>query len=53
MMRRIAGEAVADPQILKSAPHGTPVRRLDEVTAARRPVLTYRALADAGLAAGR
>ena len=53
VMRKIAGEAVSDAQALKSAPHGTPVRRLDEVTAARRPVLTYRALTDAGLAAGR
>ncbi len=41
VMRRIAEEAVEDPEALRSAPHSTPVRRLDETTAARQPVLTY------------
>jgi glycine dehydrogenase subunit 2 len=40
IMRRIAKEAVEDPEILKTAPHNTPVRRLDEAKANRRPVLT-------------
>jgi glycine dehydrogenase subunit 2 len=38
-MRRIADEAIESPELLASAPHTTPVRRLDEVRAARRPVL--------------
>ena len=42
IMRHIAAEAVADPDSLKTAPHTTPVRRLDETTAARQPVLKYK-----------
>ena len=33
--------AHTDPQALHNAPTKTPVRRLDEVTAARKPVLRY------------
>ncbi len=39
---RIAEEAVSDPALLHEAPHVAPVRRLDEVQAARIPVLRYR-----------
>jgi glycine dehydrogenase subunit 2 len=42
IMRHIAEEAIADPDSLKTAPHTTPVRRLDETTAARQPVLRYK-----------
>ena len=42
IMRHIAAEAIEDPESLKTAPHTTPVRRLDETTAARQPVLRYR-----------
>ena len=42
IMRHIAAEAASDPESLKTAPHTTPVRRLDETTAARQPVLRYR-----------
>ena len=42
IMRHIAAEAVEDPESLKTAPHTTPVRRLDETTAARQPVLRYK-----------
>lgn len=42
VMRRIAEEAIANPEELHSAPHNTPVRRLDETTAAKNPILTYR-----------
>lgn len=42
IMKHIAAEAVADPESLKTAPHTTPVRRLDETTAARQPVLRYK-----------
>jgi glycine dehydrogenase subunit 2 len=36
---QIVDEAIADPQIAAGAPYTTPVRRLDEVAAARNPVL--------------
>ena len=42
VMRHIAAEALSDPDSLKTAPHTTPVRRLDETTAARQPVLRFR-----------
>jgi glycine dehydrogenase subunit 2 len=42
-MKQIAQEAKTDPELLHSAPHNTPVRRLDEVQAARRPILCYKA----------
>ena len=45
IMKHIAEEALNDPESLKTAPHTTPVRRLDETTAARQPVLRYRDLA--------
>ncbi len=41
-MRAIAEEARRDPGLLRAAPHTTPIRRLDEVGAARNPVLRYR-----------
>ncbi len=41
VMKLIAREAVEDPDSLRTAPHTTPVRRLDETTAARQPVLTF------------
>ena len=40
---RIAWEAKEDLQILKHAPTTAAVRRLDEVAAARRPILKYNA----------
>jgi glycine dehydrogenase subunit 2 len=36
---RILAEAAADPQIALGAPYTTPVRRLDEVAAAKSPVI--------------
>jgi glycine dehydrogenase subunit 2 len=38
-MEKIAGEARTHPDLLHSAPHGTPVSRLDEVRAAKQPIL--------------
>ena len=38
---KIAEETEANPDVVREAPHRTSVRRLDEVTASRRPVLTY------------
>ncbi len=40
-MIKIAEEAVADVSILKNAPTTAPVKRLDEVGAARKPILKY------------
>ena len=44
IMHRVAEEAIADPDMVKSAPHTTPVRRLDETTAAKNPLLKYKDL---------
>jgi glycine dehydrogenase subunit 2 len=41
-MLAIAHEAAESPELLKEAPHGRPVRRLDEVRAAKQPVLRYQ-----------
>ena len=40
-MLAIAQEAKNDPELVKNAPYSTPVRRLDEARAARRPVLRW------------
>jgi glycine dehydrogenase subunit 2 len=40
-MRSIAEEADTNPDLLRSAPCTTRVRRLDEVQAARRPLLRW------------
>jgi glycine dehydrogenase subunit 2 len=47
-LRKIVEEAQADPALVKSAPHDTPVRRLDEVKAARELVLCDRTKPPAG-----
>jgi glycine dehydrogenase subunit 2 len=41
-MRAIAREADETPELVKTAPHSTRVSRLDEVRAARNPVLRWR-----------
>lgn len=41
-MRAIAREAEEDPELVRTAPHETPVGRLDEAEAARRPRLRYK-----------
>ncbi|HHX95351.1 MAG TPA: aminomethyl-transferring glycine dehydrogenase subunit GcvPB, partial [Clostridia bacterium] len=41
-MKQIAREAEENPDMLKNAPHTTPVRRLDETRAARQPDLRWR-----------
>jgi len=40
-MLSIRKEAEEHPDIVKSAPHTTPVKRVDAVTAARKPVLVW------------
>jgi glycine dehydrogenase subunit 2 len=39
IVAEILREAADDPEIARNAPHTTPVRRLDEAAAARRPVV--------------
>jgi glycine dehydrogenase subunit 2 len=39
IVRSILEEAKRDPEIARTAPHTTPVRRLDEAAAAKRPVV--------------
>jgi glycine dehydrogenase subunit 2 len=41
-MRSIAREVEENPELVKSAPHSTRVSRLDEVLAARKPVLRWK-----------
>jgi glycine dehydrogenase subunit 2 len=40
-MLAIAREAEVDPDVLRQAPHGRPVKRLDEVLAAKRAIVKY------------
>src|SRR5256712_4146757 len=42
-MKSIAEEAAKTPDVVKNAPHTTRVRRLDEVGAARKPILRWTA----------
>jgi glycine dehydrogenase subunit 2 len=41
-MRSIAAEAETNPELVKTAPHSTRIGRLDEVAAARRPILRWK-----------
>ncbi len=41
ILAEVLGRAEEDPEFLEHAPYHTPVRRLDEVTAARKPVLRH------------
>jgi glycine dehydrogenase subunit 2 len=43
----IATEARHDPELVTTAPHSAPVRRLDEATAARQPDLRWRPMTGA------
>ncbi|MEM4142469.1 MAG: aminomethyl-transferring glycine dehydrogenase subunit GcvPB, partial [Thermoplasmata archaeon] len=42
IMIKIAQEAKENPELLKSAPQNTAVKRIDEVEAARNPVLSWK-----------
>ncbi len=44
VMKKVAVEAKEDPEMVKNAPYTTPVRRLDETTAAKKPMLIYKDL---------
>jgi glycine dehydrogenase subunit 2 len=41
-MKSIAEEVEEDPQFVLDAPHNTRISRLDETTAARKPVLRWK-----------
>ena len=41
-MLTIVREAAEEPELLKEAPHVRPVKRLDEVRAAKNPIVRYR-----------
>jgi glycine dehydrogenase subunit 2 len=41
VLRAIHREAAEDPELLKTAPHSTPVGRMDEAQAARQPDLSW------------
>lgn len=41
VMIQIAEEAEKNPEVVQEAPHHTVVKRLDEVTAARKPIVRY------------
>ena len=51
-MRAIAQEAETTPELIKNAPHSTRVGRMDEVQAARKPVLRWTPAATCGGANG-
>ena len=40
-MEQIYAEAIENPETVKTAPHALELRRIDEVTAARRPILRW------------
>ena len=41
VMHKIAEEAKTEPELVKTAPHNTPIGRVDDVLAAKQPVTTY------------
>lgn len=41
VMKKIADEAEKNPELVKGAPHTTTLKRLDDVLAAKKPVLKY------------
>jgi glycine dehydrogenase subunit 2 len=41
-MKSVAEEAETNPSLVKNAPHTTRIRRLDEVGAARKPILRWK-----------
>ena len=46
-LTQIAQEAAENPELVQTAPHTTRMRRLDETTAARKPILRWKAPAAA------
>ena len=46
VMRKIAQEAAENPELVKTAPHSTPVRRLDDTKAAVKQIVTWNELCE-------
>ena len=44
VLRKIAEEAIKESETVKSAPHHTPIGRVDDVLAAKHPIMTYKQL---------
>lgn len=43
VMKTIAKEASETPELVKTAPHNTPITRVDDIKAVKEPKLTYKA----------
>ena len=46
VMRKIAQEAAENPELVKAAPHSTPVHRLDDTKAALKQIVTWNELCE-------
>lgn len=46
VMRKIAQEAAKNPELVKTAPHSTPVHRLDDTKAALKQIVTWNELCE-------
>lgn len=46
VMRKIAQEAAENPELVKTAPHSTPVHRLDDTKAALKQIVTWNELSE-------
>lgn len=46
VMRKIAQEAAENPELVKTAPHSTPVHRLDDTKAALKQIVTWNELCE-------
>lgn len=46
VMRKIAQEAAENPELVKTAPHSTPVHRLDDTKAALKQIVTWTELCE-------
>ena len=46
VMRKIAQEATENPELVKTAPHSTPVHRLDDTKAALKQIVTWNELCE-------
>ena len=44
VMKKIAEEARDDREMVRTAPHDTPIRRLDDVKAVKEPKFTFKDL---------
>ena len=49
VMRKIAEEAKNNPELVKTAPHSTPIGRVDDVEAAKHPITTYQQLINSNI----